>query len=106
MPRSIRPSTKGPAASCSRASRQVPARRLPPPNETRWILQGIDRVQATKEYIAACLNVITAEKCGRLRLLTTASNDAERRRLERGRRDLEQQDDDGPLRQVDVIPAQ
>ena len=49
-------------------------------------------MQATKEYIAACLNVITAEKCRLLRLLATASNDVERRRLERGRRDLEQQE--------------
>lgn len=49
-------------------------------------------MQATKEYIAARLNVITAEKCRLLRLLATASNDAEPRRLERGRRDLEQEE--------------
>jgi hypothetical protein len=34
-------------------------------------------VPATKEYIAARLNVITAEKCRLLRLLATASNDAD-----------------------------
>ena len=49
-------------------------------------------MQATKEYIAACLNVITAEKVRALRLLATATNDAERRRFDRGRRDLEQQE--------------
>ena len=46
----------------------------------------------TKENIAARLNVIAAEK-GRLsRLLATVTNDAERRRFERGRRDLEQEE--------------
>jgi len=49
-------------------------------------------VPATKEYIAARLNVITAEKCRLLLFLATASNDAERRRLERGRQDLEQEE--------------
>jgi len=43
----------------------------------------------TKEQIAQRLNVIAAEKARVLRLLAIAANDADRRRFESGRRDLE-----------------
>jgi hypothetical protein len=46
----------------------------------------------TNELITQRLNVIAAEKERFLQLLAIAANSADRRRLERGRRDLEEEE--------------